>query len=512
MRLTKVGALTAAATALGLVTVSPAFAQKSKDTLRFAVSSPFASLSPFHTPTDESGMMFKEIYEQLLAYDEYNKKFVPQLAKAWTVKPGVYEFELKEGIKFHNGNPFDADDVVTTLKYLSDPATKLSFKNRYDWIKDVEKLGPYRVRITAIEPSSLDISLLAYRIRIWDGETMGKYANVEDYGRLSPVGTGIYKAIQVDKNTGTIIERYDGYNTDPLNKASIARFHGIPIPDQQTQVAQFLTGGVDLLRNISPDIAKDLAKSANAQITNIPAPNIFYLSLDAAGASGNKALSDKRVRRAIFMAIDRDALIKHLVPGDGTGIKMDALCFEKTIDCKYDVKAPSYDPAAAKKLLAEAGYPNGLEFEYNVYAPYIALGQAIAGDLLKVGVKANIQSVDLAIYRKKQGAGELQGLSVMTPTAGHPEASAILGTFFTGPAEQYYRDTVIAEAFEKGSKEFDQAKRQDYYARAFNRANEESYVFPVSSIPNVLAHTKEIGVKPDKYATGDVWTASYYWK
>ena len=134
MRLTKVGALTAAATALGLVTVSPAFAQKSKDTLRFAVSSPFASLSPFHTPTDESGMMFKEIYEQLLAYDEYNKKFVPQLAKAWTVKPGVYEFELKEGIKFHNGNPFDADDVVTTLKYLSDPATKLSFKHRYDWI------------------------------------------------------------------------------------------------------------------------------------------------------------------------------------------------------------------------------------------------------------------------------------------------------------------------------------------------------------------------------------------
>ena len=508
MRLKKAALFAAGA----ILVASPVAAQKSKDTLRFAVNNPYAVLSSYHLPTDEAALLYREMYDQLITFSEYEQKIMPQLAKSWTVKPGIYEFELKEGITFHNGNKFDADDVVATLKYVSDPATKLTFKNRYDWMKSIEKLGPYKVRITAKEPSSAHMSLLSYRIRIWDAETMAKLDNIEDYGRLSPVGTGIYKAVQVDKNAGSIIERYDNYKTDPDKKAAIKRVHAIPMPDQQTQIAQFMTGGLDLLRNITPDTAKALAANPNTQITNLPSPSFFYLMLDAAGVSGNKALTDKRVRRAIFMAIDRDSIIKYLVPGGSVATKMDAMCFKTTIDCKYNTKAPDYDPAGAKKLLAEAGYPNGFEFEYNVFTPFMNLGQAVAGDLRKIGVTAKLQSVDLSLYRRKQGAGELQGLSVMTPTASHPDAWSILGILFGGPAFQYYNDEVIADGIAKGEKEFDQAKRRDYYASVFDRANSESYIFPVTSIPTVLAHTKEVGVGKDKYAAGDVWAASFFWK
>ena len=500
-----------AAAAVALV-ASPVAAQKSKDTLRFAVNNPFAVLSSYHLPTDEAALLYREMYDQLIVFSEYEQKIMPQLAKSWTVQPGVYEFELKEGITFHNGNKFEADDVVATLKYAADPATKLTFKNRYDWMTGIEKLGPYKVRITAKEPSSAHMSLLAYRIRIWDAETMAKLDNIEDYGRLSPNGTGVYKAVQVDRNAGTIIERNEAYKTDPDKKAPIKRVHAIPMPDQQTQIAQFMTGGLDLLRNITPDTAKALAANPNTTITNLASPSYFYMMLDAAGVSGNKALTDKRVRRAIFMAIDRDSIIKHLVPGGEVATKMDAMCFATTIDCKYNVKAPDYDPAGAKKLLAEAGYPNGFEFEYNVFTPFTNLGQAIAGDLRKIGVTAKLQGVDLSLYRRKQGAGELQGLSVMTPTASHPDSWSILGILFGGPAFQYYNDKAISDGIENGEKEFDQTKRREHYASVFDRVNSESYIFPVTSIPTVLAHTKEVGVGKDRYAAGDVWAASFFWK
>jgi peptide/nickel transport system substrate-binding protein len=495
-----------------MLAAGPALAQKSKDTLRFAVNNPFPLLSSYHLPTDEAAVLYRDMYEPLIAFDEYNQKIVPQLAKSWTAEPGVYEFDLKEGITFHNGNKFDADDVVATLKYVSDPATKLTFKSRYDWMKSIEKLGPYKVRITAKEPNSADMSLLAYRIRIWDAETMAKLDNVEDYGRLTPVGTGVYKAVQIDKNTGSIIERYDNYKTDPEKKAAIKRVVGVPMPDQQTQIAQFMTGGLDLLRNVTPDTAKALAANPNTVITNVASPSIFYLSLDAMGVAGNKALTDKRVRRAIFMAIDRSSMIKYLVPGGEVATKMDALCLPTIIDCKYNEKAPAYDPEGAKKLLAEAGYPNGFEFEYNVYAPFMNLGQAIAGDLRKIGVTAKLQSVDLALYRRKQGAGELQGLSVLTPLASHPDVSNVLSIFFAEPALQYYGDKVIADNMVAASKEFDRDKRMDDYARIFDRTNSESYIFPVTTVPTVLAHTKDVGTVPDKYAAGDLWAASFIWK
>ena len=509
MRLTTLGLIAAA----GALLANTAFAQKSKDTVRYAVSNPFAVLSNFHLPLDEAAVVYKKVYEPLIGFDEYNQKWVPRLASAWrTVSPGVYEFDLRQDIKFHNGNTFNADDVIRTLKYIADPAVKLTFKQRYSWIKDVEKLSQYKIRIIADEPRTDHFELLAFRINIWDAETMDKLDNIEDYGRLSPYGTGIFKAVSMDRNAGVIVERYEGFNTNRAETTGSKRVHAIPMPDRQTQVAQLLTGGVDILRGVGPDTAKELDRNPNIDITNLASPSTFYFALDSAGVSGNKALTDKRVRRAIFMAVDRDTLIKHLVPGSEVAEKLDALCYKSTRDCKFNVKAPAYDPAGAKKLLAEAGYPNGFEFEYNVFSPYIHLGEAIAGDLRKIGIIAKIQSVDTSLYRRKQGQGQLQGISVLSPSATHPSASNILNIFFDGPAFQYYNDTIISDAIEAAGREFDDAKRADLYAKVFDRANSESYIFPVTSIPTVYAHTKDIKIVPDPYATGDVWSTSYTWK
>jgi len=128
-----------AVTATALAFAAPALAQKSADTLRVAINNPFASLSTYDLPVDEAGIFSREVYDYLLYYDEHNKKFVGALAKSWKrIDDKTLEFELKDDIKFHNGNAVDANDVKTTIDYVIDPKSKITFIANYNWIKQVE--------------------------------------------------------------------------------------------------------------------------------------------------------------------------------------------------------------------------------------------------------------------------------------------------------------------------------------------------------------------------------------
>lgn len=174
----------------------PAVAQKSKDTLRMAITDMFSVLDPYHFPLDEAGQYYRTVYETLLSFDERTQKFVPRLAKSWKrINPTTLEFVLRDDVKFHNGNKFDATDVKHTLEYLADPKVKIRFKGRYRWVKTVEILDPYRLRIISKRAFSTDLSTIAYRFFIYDAETHKKLKHKPDYGRVSPVATGPYKVV-----------------------------------------------------------------------------------------------------------------------------------------------------------------------------------------------------------------------------------------------------------------------------------------------------------------------------
>src|ERR671921_282574 len=130
--------------AVVLVAVAaPASAQKSKDTLRLAINDPFPVLSGYCQPVDEAGNFYRRVYGTLISFDERNHQVIPHLAKSWKrVNPTTWEFELFDNITYHNGSKFDADDVVSTIEYTSDPKHVFEFKSRYTWVKSIEKLGP----------------------------------------------------------------------------------------------------------------------------------------------------------------------------------------------------------------------------------------------------------------------------------------------------------------------------------------------------------------------------------
>jgi peptide/nickel transport system substrate-binding protein len=503
------------ATAL-CIAPTAAFAQKSKDTLRMSLDEPVAMIDQYHFTGGESTQFSARVYDGLIAFNEYERKFVPALAKSWQrIDATTIDFDLRNDIKFHSGNPFDADDVVYTLNYVADPAVKLQFKNRYDWIKEVQKIGPYKIRIIAKEPDAMIMALLAYRLAILDSKIHKTLDTKSDYGRVSASGTGILKVISVESNKGVTVERNESFRTGDTKYylVPMKKIVATLLPDNQTKIAQFLTGGVDMIRNISPDNAKELAKNPKIDVSYLKSGEIVYLALDGGGVSDNKALADPRVRQAIWQSVDRDSIIKHIVPGGPQAEKMSALCLTSTAGCKWTKPAMGYDLAAAKRLLAEAGYPNGFEFNMLVVTRIKEIAEAMAGDMLKAGIRATVEPTTINNFRRVVGQNKMEAALMSYPAGNFPDAGNHLEVLFGDVRAKYQgNDAIISGAMEKGASEFDPEKRADFYAAAFDRSNEMFFTMGVTSLPYIIAHTKEVKVLRDTLSAGTLFPNNYAWK
>ena len=502
------GILSVAAAAL--LIAAPVHAQKSKDTLRIVINDMFGAIDPYNFPHDEAGSFYRTIYSNLLDFDEHKQKFVPSLAKSWKrVSQTVLEFDLRDDVTFHNGNKFDADDVVATLDWLRDEKTKIRFKDRYDWTIP-EKLGQYKVRITAKQPLSTDMSNLSYRFKMLDAETMKGLQNMGDYGRFTPVATGPYKVVDFDANRGLLVEAVaNHWEKTPYSRAPAKRVHGIPVPDRQTQVAKFLTGEIDLLRNVEPETAKELGAMGHT-VNPTPAQNLLYVTLDAAGRSKNKLMMDERIRKAFIMAIPRDQIVKTYVPGGATAEQPPAICFKKTVACAPSNKIYDYNPAEAKKLLIEAGYPDGLDMVLDVFAPSRQIAEAIAGEVRKVGFRMTVNPMTLGVYVKRRGDGEFTAFVGFYPTAAQPDVANLLDFFF-GADRDYWQDPSIAKAAAEGNLEFDLAKRTQIYIPTLNRINEKAYIFPISELPLLFVSTKDVKVLSNPVSSAESRLGDYAW-
>ena len=505
----------ALAAATMVVLAAPAMAQKSKDTVRLAINDPFSNVSSYCIPAVEVSNFSRRIYSTLIGFDEHKQKFVPILAKSWKrINKTTLELELRDDIKFHNGNKFDADDVITTFAFLQDPKVKIRYKSRYKWLKRIDKISPYKIRLIAARPTATDLSQLAYRIQIQDAESYKSLDNPCDYGRKTPYGTGAFKVVSIDRNKGILVERFEGDtgNNAYLN-APIKRVHGIPIPDRQTQEAELRTGGIDIIQNVPADTARNLKGVPGIDITTHSTGAFIYIVMDSKGRTANKAMQDKRVRRAIIMALDRDTIIKHIVPGGDTGHskKMMGFCFDYMAGCKYSVDPPKYDPEGAKKLLAEAGYPNGFDLEYTVFNPIKTVGEAIAGELRKIGIRTRVKPVTIGVFYKTWVGGKTEMVSVNYPAFTFPDAGNLLDTFFGGPRD-YTGSDVVHQAMKEGAAEFDPKKRAAIYERAFNDLNRNSHSLAFSSLSTVFAHSKDVAIKADPLAAGAKFITDYHWK
>jgi peptide/nickel transport system substrate-binding protein len=499
-------------TALGVVS-QPAMAQKSADTLRIASADWWPTQDPYHFPLDEAAIYYRTIYETLISYDERNKKFVPRLAKAWRrIDNKTLEFDLRDDAKFSNGDPITADDWVYTVNYLQDPNVKFRHKTLYDFIAKVEALGPYKLRIVSKEPLATDLQTIAYQLYVYDAKVHRALENKADYGRTAPVTPGVYKIASLDA-TKMVLERNElYYDKDGPFRASIKTVTVQPMPERQTQIAHFIAGDIDLIGYVAADTARQLAQVPEAEVLAQHSGQIMYVTLDATGRSDNKAMTDQRVRKAFMMAVNREQLAKTVIPGGDMlpDIVVDSACMPGTIACAVSTKPPAYDPAGAKKLLAEAGLADGFDIELDVHQPIKEVGEAMAGQLRAVGIRASVRPLPIALYSRLRGEGKFTAFLGSRPTNGQPDVSDIYEFYFTGNRD-YWKDPIIKAAQEAGLVEFDTEKRVAIYEKGMNRVNEMNYILPVAELPMVWVHRNTVTIENDRLSVFGSRLGDFAW-
>lgn len=497
----RASAIGATLLALTLGLASPALAQKSADTARISVSSPMQNVDTHMDPHVTSRFFSKAVFDNLVGFDRIRKKFTPLLAKSWKrIDPKTMEYTLREDVKWHDGEKFDADDVVYTINWMRDPKTRFRFKFQYGFIKNAEKIGPYTVRIHYNRPEAADLAIFSEAVPIYPQHAHSTFTEAVRFGVDKPIGTGQYKAIEVKPGVSVLLEKNPDYKlysaTNP--PSNIKRLRFINMPDTGTQMASMLAGQLDMSRDLTPEDAGNLMKSnPDLRLRLGQGVGLVYLAIDAKGRSGVKALQDVRVRRAINMAIDRRAIQK-LVLGEGNSLPApQAMCFPVQAGCKQTVPLPRYMPEAAKKLLAEAGYGKGLKLEITTFAIPLTttIAQAAGGFLAKVGIRATIDAQPITAYRKKQSAGRIQIMIGPWPGGGIPDVNQTLSFIFdTPPSRDYHGDDEMRKNARLVRSTLDEAKRNEIAAKVFDRATTQAYFTPLTGFPSSVVHHKSLSI------------------
>ena len=505
--------LTAAAAALLASALgAPSLAQKAKDTLRFPVADPDAGIDTYTLPSSFANVWGPTVYDMLLAFDPQKGEFVGHIAKSYTeVNATTYEFEIRTDMKWHDGQALDADDVVYTLNYLTDPKVTLRYKAYWAWIDKIEKLGSHKVRVTAKRPVPDGLMYLAMRTPIYPEHVHRPLANKLDFA-AKPIGTGPMRIVQLDQNTGIVGEKYAGYVPSSVKEPSgVGRVVAQPIKDHGTIVANLLTGNADVALDLPPDMAADLMKTGQFEVTLAP-PNTGYtfIQFPTKGWDNVKALSDVRVRTAIIKAIDRDTLVKVKFGDLGKGMKPpEALCSKEQLGCGYTKMVPAYDPAGAKKLLAEAGYADGFDVVISGFQATAAEMTAAAGMLRTVGIRATVRQHPTAQRVQLIAQGKVDIGMYGWSGGGMFEVSGQLGRHVDS---KDYEDPMLEKLASPTYAITNDAERRKAVAKVFDYITEQAYAFV--TVPNrpVFTHTKDVKLNAGSFRAEQVNPHEFGWK
>lgn len=463
------------------LSATAALADKSDDTLRIGWGGDGAMINADnYLGGTRTGIWFtKMVWDTLIERDTMTGEYKGELATEWKwVDDKILELKLREGVKFHNGEAFDADDVVFTYNTMAAKDSGARFRAIVDWIDTVEKVDAFTVRIHAKTPFPQALEFLSGPMPIYPNEY---YAKVGSQGMSNaPVGTGPYKAVEMKPGEQYTLVRNDDYNWgSPKSKAKIANVIIRELPDAQTQVAELMSGGIDVTADMSPDLVTKLGSVPDIAAKMSETLRIFVIGLDAAKRTNNAAVNDVRVRQALNYAIDRDAIVKNLMAGAARTLSTP--CHPLQFGCSEEaaVKYP-YDPEKAKALLAEAGFGDGLELTLYAEAP-AKEAEAIMGYLAAVGVKVNLNRVPYEAYRDAQMSGKAPAFLFNWGSYSLADAAASISFFFKGGDDDFSQDKDVIEWLKTGDSVTDPAKRKEAYSSAIKRITEQAYWIPLFS-------------------------------
>ncbi len=332
-----------------------------------------------------------QLFDSLVWANEQNV-IEPALAERWDVSEDgrEYTFFLREGVEFHNGEPFNADAVVYSWERGIQP--HIEWSDRWARAESVERVDEYTVRITTAEPDPLLLGVMAQH---WNMVPPLYTQEVGDDGfGAAPVGTGPFQFVEWVREDRVVLERNDSYWREGLPLVDRVVFR--PIPESSTRMAAIQTGEIDIVNRLSFEQADALERVNDVDVVTYPIDRVFYIAFNNLTTGIDQPTMDPRVRRAMNYAVDRQAIIDSLFGGRAqlaTGLMTSS-------NLGYDpsVEPFPFDPDRARELLAEAGYPDGFEIGFaapaGAYTNFEQVAEAVQGYLAEVGIVTELDIIE----------------------------------------------------------------------------------------------------------------------
>jgi peptide/nickel transport system substrate-binding protein len=396
------------------------------------------------------------LYDSLF-YRQADTTTVPALAESYkVVNPTTVDLKLRRGVKFHNGEPFNAEAVKFSLERILDPATKSPRVTAVGWLKSVEVLGTLEARLHFKAPSPIWLIELTNIGMMPPGYVKDK--GLQHFAQ-NPVGTGPYRFVRWTRGQEIVLDANPEYWKGP---ASIKTVVFKIIPDYSTRVAALMSGAIDLLGHVTPEDAKTLETAKTVKLQSTPILRFQWTYLSDAMTKGSP-LADKRVRQAVNHAVNTPGIIKDILGGYGTPtVALNPLHF----GYNPDVKPYPYDPAKARALLKAAGHPDGFEMTIHFATVNMMKGdemyQAVQSDLAAVGIKAKLQKWSGVGYMDMVKSGRAKpAYGLNWGSTGLFDGDAVLFPFFrSGQFYTFWSTPEVDALIDQQRVEMDPAKRK----------------------------------------------------
>jgi peptide/nickel transport system substrate-binding protein len=498
---------------LALVFGSDLAAAKS---LKWARSGDALTLDPHAQNEGPTHNVLHLIYEPLVLRD-IDGKLRATLATSWKVTsdPAVWEFKLRPGVKFHNGNVFDADDAVFSLNRALQPTAGM--RGLLSSVETVTKVDAGTIHVRTKGPNPL---LPAYLTNLFMMDKEWAEANntttVQDvkekkdnYSVRNTNGTGAYTLVSREQDVRTELKLNDAYWGKGQSPLGVSAITYLTIKSDATRVAALLSGEVDFVQDVPvQDIAR-LEKTPNLKVNFGPENRSIFFGMDVASSElktsnikGRNPFADKRVRKAMNMSIDREAIKRAVMRGQSIPAGMLAPPFVNGYTKELDAP-PKVDLDTAKKLMSEAGYGSG--FSVTMHCPndrYVSdegICQAVAAMMARIGITVSLQSQSKSLHfplvEKDPPETEFYLLGWGVPTFDSNYVFSFLYHSRTGKEGSYnatrYANPEIDKMVQSLSVETDAERRNDTIARIWQVLQEETIYLPVHNQVLAYAMKKE---------------------
>ena len=355
------------------------------------------------------------VFEGLVGRDR-NLALVPALAVSWKqTSPTVWRFELRRGVQFHDGTPFTADDVLFSVERTKVDGSDM--KGYTNDVKEVRKVNDHTIDIETLRPFPILPELL-YRVNIMSRKwcetnqavkPVDRRKGIENAASFRANGTGPYRVRERQPGVRTVFVRNGNYWGKFEGNVQEVIF--TPIGNDATRVAALLSGEIDVMEPVPLQDVERVNASPNARALTGPELRTIFLGMDQkrdellySSVKGRNPFKDKRVRQAFYQAIDIEGIKRSVMRGAATPTGLMIGPGINGFQPDMNKRLP-YDPQAAGKLMAEAGYPNGFEVTMNCpndrYVNDSRICQAVAANLSRIGVKINLAAETKGTYFPK---------------------------------------------------------------------------------------------------------------